>query len=84
LEDTLIKADDYVTLWGIIVVWASASIYLEQLQLGGEDFWCDCCADRCYYSIKYRYHSYSVAYLRCCLDIYHSARHSAAAFSCEL
>jgi uncharacterized membrane protein len=30
LEHTLIKADDYVTLWGIIVVWASASIYLEQ------------------------------------------------------
>jgi uncharacterized membrane protein len=30
LEETLIKADDYVTLWGIIVVWASASIYLEQ------------------------------------------------------
>lgn len=30
LEQSLIKADDYVTLWGIIVVWASASIYLEQ------------------------------------------------------
>ncbi|KML39341.1 DUF819 domain-containing protein [Cytobacillus firmus] len=30
MEQTLIKADDYVTLWGIIVVWASASIYLEQ------------------------------------------------------
>ncbi|MCK6208825.1 DUF819 family protein [Bacillus infantis] len=30
MEDTLIKADDYVTLWGIIVVWASASIILEQ------------------------------------------------------
>ena len=30
LEQTLIKADDYVTLWGSIVVWASASIYLEQ------------------------------------------------------
>ncbi|PWW28943.1 putative membrane protein [Cytobacillus oceanisediminis] len=30
MEHTLIKADDYVTLWGIIVVWASASIYLEQ------------------------------------------------------
>lgn len=30
LEQTLIKADDYVTLWGIILVWASASIYLEQ------------------------------------------------------
>jgi uncharacterized membrane protein len=30
LEQTLIKADDYVTLWGIIVVLASASIFLEQ------------------------------------------------------
>jgi uncharacterized membrane protein len=30
LEQTLIKADDYVTLWGIIVVWASVSIILEQ------------------------------------------------------
>jgi uncharacterized membrane protein len=30
LEGTLIKADDYVTLWGIIVVWASVSIILEQ------------------------------------------------------
>ncbi|MEK3856107.1 DUF819 family protein [Cytobacillus sp. FSL H8-0458] len=30
MEHSLIKADDYVTLWGIIVVWASASIYLEQ------------------------------------------------------
>ncbi|MBN8193432.1 DUF819 domain-containing protein [Bacillus sp. NTK074B] len=30
MEETLIKADDYITLWGIIVVWASASIYLEQ------------------------------------------------------
>lgn len=30
MEETLIKADDYVTLWGIIVVWASASIILEQ------------------------------------------------------
>ncbi|TYS89952.1 DUF819 domain-containing protein [Rossellomorea aquimaris] len=30
MEQTLIKADDYITLWGIIVVWASASIYLEQ------------------------------------------------------
>ncbi|MBY6051797.1 DUF819 domain-containing protein [Cytobacillus firmus] len=30
MEQSLIKADDYVTLWGIIVVWASASIYLEQ------------------------------------------------------
>jgi uncharacterized membrane protein len=30
VEQTLIKADDYVTLWGIIVVWASVSIILEQ------------------------------------------------------
>ncbi|MEN8698472.1 DUF819 domain-containing protein [Bacillus infantis] len=30
MEESLIKADDYVTLWGIIVVWASASIILEQ------------------------------------------------------
>ncbi|KAF0820808.1 MULTISPECIES: DUF819 family protein [unclassified Cytobacillus] len=30
MEQTLIKADDYVTLWGIIVVWASVSIFLEQ------------------------------------------------------
>ncbi|MGM0751765.1 MAG: DUF819 domain-containing protein [Bacillota bacterium] len=30
MEQTLIKADDYVTLWGIIVVWASVSIILEQ------------------------------------------------------
>lgn len=30
MGQTLIKADDYMTLWGIIVVWASASIYLEQ------------------------------------------------------
>jgi uncharacterized membrane protein len=30
LEQTLIKPDDYVTLWGIIVVWASVSIILEQ------------------------------------------------------
>ena len=30
MEQTIIKADDYVTLWGIIVVWASASIILEQ------------------------------------------------------
>jgi hypothetical protein len=51
-------ADDYVTLWGIIVVWASTA-----LQLGGEDFWSDCCADRGYYSIKYRSYSYSVASL---------------------
>ena len=30
MEQTLIKADNYVTLWGIIVVWASVSIILEQ------------------------------------------------------
>jgi uncharacterized membrane protein len=30
LEQTLIKADEYITLWGIIVVWASVSIILEQ------------------------------------------------------
>jgi uncharacterized membrane protein len=30
VEQTFIKADDYVTLWGIIVVWASVSIILEQ------------------------------------------------------
>jgi uncharacterized membrane protein len=30
VDQTLIKADDYVTLWGIIVVWASVSIILEQ------------------------------------------------------
>lgn len=30
LEKTLIQAHDYITLWGIIVVLASISIYLEQ------------------------------------------------------
>ncbi|GLY10990.1 DUF819 domain-containing protein [Pseudobacillus badius] len=30
MEHTLIQADDTLTLWGIIIVWASASIYLEQ------------------------------------------------------
>lgn len=30
MENTLIKADDMITLWGIIVVWAAVSIYLEQ------------------------------------------------------
>jgi len=30
LENTLIQADDTITLWGIIIVWASISIYLEQ------------------------------------------------------
>lgn len=30
MNETLISADDTLTLWGIIVVWASVSIYLEQ------------------------------------------------------
>lgn len=30
MSQTLIQADDTITLWGIIVVWASVSIYLEQ------------------------------------------------------
>lgn len=30
MDSSLIKADDYLTLWGIIVVWAAVSIYLEQ------------------------------------------------------
>lgn len=30
METSLIQADDYITLWGIIVVWAAVSIYLEQ------------------------------------------------------
>ncbi|MEI3605065.1 DUF819 family protein [Pseudogracilibacillus sp. SE30717A] len=30
METTLIKSDDLITLWGIIVVWAAVSIYLEQ------------------------------------------------------
>ena len=30
LENTLIKPDDMITLWGIIVVWAAVSIFLEQ------------------------------------------------------
>lgn len=30
MEQTLIKPDDYITLWGIIVVWAAVSIFLEQ------------------------------------------------------
>lgn len=30
MENTLIKSDDLITLWGIIVVWAAVSIYLEQ------------------------------------------------------
>ncbi|MDS9472560.1 DUF819 domain-containing protein [Sporosarcina pasteurii] len=30
METSLIKSDDMITLWGIIVIWAAASIYLEQ------------------------------------------------------
>lgn len=30
MENSLIQPDDYITLWGIIVVWAAASIILEQ------------------------------------------------------
>lgn len=30
MESSLIQPDDFITLWGIIVVWAAASIYLEQ------------------------------------------------------
>ncbi|WP_243291583.1 DUF819 family protein [Bacillus sp. FJAT-47783] len=30
MSQTLIQADDTLTLWGIIVVWASVSIFLEQ------------------------------------------------------
>ena len=30
MDNSLIKPDDYITLWGIIVVWAAVSIYLEQ------------------------------------------------------
>lgn len=30
MENTLIQSDDMITLWGIIVVWAAASIFLEQ------------------------------------------------------
>lgn len=30
LENTLIQPDDMITLWGIIVVWAAVSIFLEQ------------------------------------------------------
>lgn len=30
MNQTLIQPDDTITLWGIIVVWASVSIYLEQ------------------------------------------------------
>jgi uncharacterized membrane protein len=30
LSQTLIQADDTITLWGILIVWASVSIYLEQ------------------------------------------------------
>ncbi|KGR85045.1 membrane protein [Lysinibacillus odysseyi 34hs-1 = NBRC 100172] len=30
VSQTLIQADDTITLWGILIVWASVSIYLEQ------------------------------------------------------
>ncbi|MBS4191873.1 DUF819 domain-containing protein [Bacillus sp. FJAT-49705] len=30
MENTLIKSDDLITLWGIIIIWAAASIVLEQ------------------------------------------------------
>lgn len=30
MGESLIQADDTLTLWGIIIVWASFSIYLEQ------------------------------------------------------
>ncbi|WP_313798580.1 DUF819 family protein [Cytobacillus sp.] len=30
MKHTLIQSDDMITLWGIIVVWAAASIFLEQ------------------------------------------------------
>ena len=30
MENTLIQPDDMITLWGIIVVWAAVSIFLEQ------------------------------------------------------
>lgn len=30
LSQTLIQPDDTITLWGILIVWASVSIYLEQ------------------------------------------------------
>ncbi|MEW4219982.1 DUF819 family protein [Rossellomorea marisflavi] len=30
MNQALIQPDDYITLWGIIVVWASVSIFLEQ------------------------------------------------------
>lgn len=30
MSQTLIQADDTITLWGILIVWASVSIYLEQ------------------------------------------------------
>lgn len=30
METSLIQSDDYITLWGIIVIWAAASIFLEQ------------------------------------------------------
>ncbi|MFD1066168.1 DUF819 family protein [Oceanobacillus locisalsi] len=30
MSETFIQADDSITLWGIIIIWASVSIYLEQ------------------------------------------------------
>ncbi|GIO23219.1 DUF819 domain-containing protein [Oceanobacillus sp. J11TS1] len=30
MRETLIQADDTITLWGIIIIWASVSIFLEQ------------------------------------------------------
>ncbi|MFD1386641.1 DUF819 domain-containing protein [Oceanobacillus oncorhynchi subsp. oncorhynchi] len=30
MKETLIQADDSITLWGIIIIWASVSIFLEQ------------------------------------------------------
>ncbi|WP_152658249.1 DUF819 domain-containing protein [Oceanobacillus sp. CFH 90083] len=30
MKETLIQADDTITLWGIIIIWASVSIFLEQ------------------------------------------------------
>src|SRR5690625_7455802 len=30
MSQTMIQPDDTITLWGILIVWASVSIYLEQ------------------------------------------------------
>lgn len=30
MRETFIQADDTITLWGIIIIWASVSIFLEQ------------------------------------------------------